>query len=139
MWVKKIICMALVLMVGALAAQAATITDAWMEYEDYSDGRAEQSIENANNLQVLEQILLEAREHPAELDGCTLNCTLFVMDESGEIYDFACATDGCPYIVAGQTGKVYSLTDDYDDFWAIFSGVRDGMGFDASAFFDLDD
>ena len=126
------------LMLGA-ACQAAGLQKAWMEYEDYSGGRAEQSVEDANNLALIEAMLLRARDNVAKLDECTMNCTLFCMNTDGDIVGFYCATDGCPYIYSELTKTAYSLGEDYDAFWAIFSQVREGMGFDASSFFDLDE
>ena len=142
MKMNKLICIALLvaLMLSVTAvAHAAAFERAWMEYEDYSDGRAEQSVEDPDALIRLEEILLRAKDNPADLDGATINCTLFCMTPDGEIFDFACATNGTPIIVNGSTGKVYSLTTDYDAFWDIFHEVRDGMGFDAASFFDFDE
>ena len=140
MKIKKIICVTLLaaLLLAMGVARAATLERAWMEYEDYSGGRAEQSVEDASTLQLLEAILKNASGNPDKLDSCTMNCTLFCLTTDGDIYDFACATDGCPFIESGTNGKVYNLEGDYDRFWDIFSDVREGMGFDASAFFDLD-
>ena len=126
---------ALLTALGAVA-QAAALTDAWMEYEDYSGNRAEQSIASSDDLKVLEKILNRAKDNPAQLDGCTLNCTLFCMSENGDIYDFACATDGCPFIQSRDTDKVYTLGVDYQDFWELFSDIQAGMGFEASSVFD---
>ena len=70
------------------------------------------------------------------LDGCTVNCTLFCMTESGRIVDFACATDGCPYIQNRANGDTYHLGVEYQRFWEIFSKIRDGMGLEASAVFN---
>ncbi|GEM_PF-5881524 len=123
----------------AAVAQADSLESVWMEYEDYSGGRAEQSVEELETIRTIEKILLRAKSNPAKLDGCTMNCTLFCMTDSGEIYGFACATDGCPYIQAETDGAVYTLGVDYQAFWDIFDDVREGMGFDASAFFDFDD
>ena len=139
MRMKKAICAALALMLLialSVSAQAAGITQAWMEYEDYSGNRAEQSLESEQDLQALERIMLRAKDNPAELDGCTMNATLFCMTESGDIYDFACATDGCPYIQSRDNDAVYTLGVDYQSFWELFSEVSDGMGFEASSVFD---
>ena len=134
---KRRIVAALVL-AGLLAclmpAHAASLERAWMVYEDYSGNRVEQSIENAKTLKSLEQIMNRAKKNSAKLEDCTVNCTLFCMS-GGEIYDFACATDGCPYIQNRSTDRTYSLGDDFDDFWSIFADVRIGMGFDASSVF----
>ena len=139
MKLKKMLCAilttALLLMMGA-AAQAAALEQAWMEYEDYSGNRAEQSVESADALKKLQKILSRAKENPAKLDNCTLNCTLFCMDEDGEIVDYACATDGCPFIQDRDTDKVYTLGVDYQDFWELFSDIQIGMGYEASSVFD---
>ena len=139
MKLKKMLCAALLaalLAAMGVSAQAMTLTQAWMEYEDYSDNRAEQSVEGADALKKLEKILDRAMKNPAKLDDCTLNCTLFCMTEDGDIYDFACATDGCPYIQSRDDDKVYTLGVDYQDFWDMFASIRDGMGFEASSVFD---
>ncbi|MBR2699107.1 MAG: hypothetical protein IKE76_10985 [Clostridia bacterium] len=136
--IRKIVCFALVLVLstGVLSAQAATLKRAWMEYEDYSGNRAEQSVTDEKTLQELSKILLRAKGNRAKLDGCTVNCTLFCMTESGRIVDFACATDGCPYIQNRANGDTCNLGVDYQRFWEIFSKIRDGMGLEASAVFN---
>ena len=138
MKMKKLICAALLLVLAAsfACAQAATLQRAWMEYEDYSGNRAEQSIEDEKTLNELAKIMKRAKGHKAKLDGCTVNCTLFCMTSSGEIYDFACATDGCPYIQNRADGVTYTLGVDYQRFWEIFSDIQTGMGVDASAVFN---
>ena len=138
MSLKKIVCfaLALVLSMGLLSAQAATLKRAWMEYEDYSGNRAEQSVTDEKTLQELSKILLRAKGNRAKLDGCTVNCTLFCMTESSRIVDFACATDGCPYIQNRANGDTCNLGVDYQRFWEIFSKIRDGMGLEASAVFN---
>ena len=135
---KKLICAVLLLVMatGIVAAQAATLQRAWMEYEDYSGNRAEQSVEDAKTLEALTKILLRAKDNKAKLDGCTVNCTLFCETDSGKIYDFACATDGCPYIQNRTNNDTYTLGVDYQSFWDIFSEVRDGMGLEGSAVFN---
>ena len=138
MLIRKIVCLALalVLSMGLLSAQAATLKRAWMEYEDYSGNRAEQSVSDEKTLKELTKILLRAKDNKAKLDGCTVNCTLFCMTESGRIVDFACATDGCPYIQNRANGDTYNLGVEYQRFWEIFSKIRDGMGLEASAVFN---
>lgn len=137
MKLTRMICAVLALtLLTACGAQAAGLQKAWMSYEDYSENGAEQAIDDPALLQELEAILLRARENPAELDGCTMNSTLFCMTENGNIYDFACATDGCPFIQNRADEKVYTLGLDYQRFWEIFSEIQVGMGYDASAVFD---
>ena len=136
MKMKKMICVVLAMLMLCVSAQAASLEKAWMEYEDYSGARAEQQVEGAETLQELEAILLRAKDNPDKLDGCTLNCTLFCMTSNGDIYDFACATDGCPFIQSRSDEKVYNLGVDYQRFWEIFTDVQVGMGFDASDVFD---
>lgn len=130
-----ILAMVLALAAFAAAARAEALQRVWMEYEDYSGNRAEQIVDDPALMAELEQMLLRARDNPAELDGCTLNTTLFCMWK-GNIYDFACATDGCPFIQNRSDGRVYTLGVDYQRFWEIFAEVRQGMGFDASAVAD---
>ena len=124
------------LVAGMTAAQAGKLERIWMEYEDYSGNRAEQAIEDSKTLDELEKILTRASKHAAELDNCTMNCTLFCMLKDGDILDFACATDGCPYIQSRDNNKTYTLGVDYQRFWEIFSSVKTGMGYDASNVFD---
>ena len=136
--IKKIICAVLLLALatGFAAAQAATLKRAWMEYEDYSGVRSEQAVEDAKTLDELEKILQRASRNRAKLEGCTVNCTLFCMTTDGDIVDFACATDGCPYIQNRVNDATYTLGLDYQRFWEIFSDVKTGMGYDASSVFD---
>ena len=138
MSMKKLMCaiLLLVMAVGLMSAQAATLKRAWMEYEDYSGNRAEQSVEDEKTLNELTKIMKRAKGNRAKMDGCTVNCTLFCMTETGDIYDFACATDGCPYIQNRANNDTYTLGVDYQRFWEIFSGIRDGMGVDASSVFN---
>ena len=131
------------LLVCALALCASALADTrlsevQMLYEDYDGNQANQTVADEATLEELEQMLMRARKTPGELEGCTMNCTLLCTLDNGEIYDIAVATDGCPYIYSELTKTAYSLGDDYDAFWAIFGQVREGMGFDASSFFDLD-
>lgn len=138
MSLKRILIAALSLMLLlTAAAQADGLQKIWMEYEDYSGNRAEQAVEDPAVIQELEQMLLRARNNPAQLDGCTLNATLFCMTGDGKIYDFACATDGCPFIQSRTNEGVYNLGVDFQRFWEIFADVRTGMGYDATSVFDL--
>ena len=139
MKMKRILCALLLvgLLASLMAAHADQLERVWMEYEDYSGVRSEQAIEDAKTLEELEKILQRASRNRAELEGCTVNCTLFCMTKDGTIYDFACATDGCPYIQNRDTDDTYNLGVDYQRFWEIFSDVRDGMGFEASSVFDF--
>ena len=82
-----------------------------MIYEDYDGHRAEQTVNDDETLKELEAMLTRAKKNPAELDNCTMNCTLFCTTKDGEIFDFAVATDGCPYITDRGTDKTYRLTD----------------------------
>ena len=136
---KRLICTCLLACLLALTAtaQAAQLERAWMEYEDYSGNRVEQSVEDEKLLTEVAKILKRAKGNPAKLDNCTMNCTLFCMVKDGDILDFACATDGCPYIQNRDTDDTYNLGVDYQRFWEIFSDVRDGMGFEASSVFDF--
>ena len=137
MKMKQLLCVALMAAMMLFAtAQAASLERAWMEYEDYSGTRAEQSVEDPVLLDELAKMLMRAREHPDEPDGGTQNCTLFCMTDAGDIYDFACSTDGSPLIQSGVNKGVYNLGVDYQRFWEIFSEVREGMGYDASEVFD---
>lgn len=131
---KRMICalMALALLLGAAATAEGRIAEALMIYEDYDENRAEQTVDDAATLNELEDMLLRAAKHPAELEGCTLNSTLFCMLPDGELIDFAVATDGCPYIVNNISGQVYALEDaDYQRLREIFDVVYAGMGYDA--------
>ena len=133
---KTVIALLMAALMLGMNCQAAGLQRAWMEYEDYSGGRAEQSVEDADNLALLEAMLLRAKDNVAKLNECTMNCTLFCMNTDGDIVGFYCATDGCPFIQSGADGKVYNLGVDYQRFWEIFGGVKTGMGFDASDVFE---
>ena len=83
--------------------------------------------------QELQDMLLRAGKNKAKLDNCTLNCTLFCTLDNGEVYDFAVATDGCPYIVDKRDDQAYRLSDeDRERLWEIFSLVQEAMGYDAA-------
>ena len=135
---KRLIC---ALLIGALALctpalAAAKLSTAWMVYEDYSGNRAEQNVEDADLLKELEAILRRAFKNPTTMEENTVNCTLFCMTVDGDIYDFACATDGSPYIQNRTNNDTYTLGEDYDRFWEIFTIVREAMGVDASEVWD---
>ena len=131
MRLKMMAMLLLAVLALAVPAHAAQMMQAWMVYEDYSGTRVEQVISDANQIEELEDILITARSNPAKLKGCTMNCTLFCQTQDGEIYDFACATDGCGYIQNLDDKKVYDLSGDYDRFWAMFAKVQAGMGIEA--------
>ena len=122
-----------VVALGASALAEARLTEAQMLYEDYDGNQANQMVNDEATLEELEQILLRARENPAKLEGCTMNCTLLCTLPSGEIYDIAVATDGCPYITDMASDKTYRLEDDDQTrLWEIFDLIRETMGFDAA-------
>ena len=133
---RKIICALLLaaLMATACAALAEDkLTEVIMIYEDYDGHRAEQTVNDDETLQELEAMLLRAGKHKAELENCTMNSSLFCMLEDGTIYDFAVATDGCPYITDMETDQTYRLEDaDSARLWEIFDLVQEEMGFDAA-------
>ena len=133
---RKIICALLLaaLMATACAALAeGKLTEVIMIYEDYDGHRAEQTVNDDETLQELEAMLLRAGKHKAELENCTMNSSLFCMLEDGTIYDFAVATDGCPYITDMETNQTYRLEDaDSARLWEIFDLVQEEMGFDAA-------
>ena len=133
---KRLIC--LMLAVGLLlscsgALAASKMTEATMIYEDYDGQRCEQTVLENHTLEELEDMLMRAKEHKAELENCTMNSTLFCKFGEDKIYDFAIATDGCPYMTELSTNKTYRFTDaDHERLWEIFDLVLDTMGYDAS-------
>ena len=132
---KRAICalLALAMLLAGSAMAAPRLAEALMIYEDYDGNRAEQTVDTAAELEEIEAMLLRAAKHPAQLDGCTLNTTLFCILPDGDIVDFAVATDGCPYIVNNVDGKVYAMeTDDLARLKEIFDVVYEGMGYDAA-------
>lgn len=135
---KKWICALLVALLAATAAaQAATMTEAVMIYEDYDGNRAEWTVSDADELQELQDMLLRAKDNKAELENCTMNCTLLCKVGEDTIIDFAIATDGCPYITSRDTDQTYRLTDaDQARLWEIFEQIKDAMGFDAATFME---
>lgn len=136
---KKLICA--LLLAGLLAASlgalaAAKMTEATMIYEDYDGNRCEQTVLDDDTLQELQDMLLRAKKNSAELENCTLNSTLFCRFGEDKVYDFAIATDGCPFLVDNAANKTYRFSDaDQARLWEIFDLVQDTMGYDASLVF----
>ena len=133
---KRVICALLAAALLAMCAPAlaeAKLTEAIMIYEDYDGNRAEQTVNDEETLKELGDMLLRASKHKAELENCTMNSSLFCMAEGGKIYDFAIATDGCPYITDMETDQTYRLeVADHARLWEIFDLVQETMGYDAS-------
>ena len=132
---KRLISM--LLLIGLLAASAsalaaAKLTEVTMIYEDYDGQRCEQTVVDTATLREVQDMLERAAKNSATLDNCTMNCTLLC--KVGEkVYDFAVATDGCPFITDGRTDKTYRLTDeDQARLWEIFDLVQETMGYDAA-------
>ena len=136
---KRWICV--LLLVGLLAAStgalaATKMTEATMIYEDYDGQRCEQTVLETDTLEELEAMLLRAKKNKAELENCTMNSTLFCKFGEDKLYDFAIATDGCPYMTDNASNKTYRFTDeDHQRLWEIFDLVLDTMGYDASLVF----
>jgi len=136
---KKLICA--LLLAGLLAASlgalaAAKMTEATMIYEDYDGNHCEQTVVDDDTLQELQDMLLRAKKNSGELDNCTLNSTLFCRFGEEKVYDFAIATDGCPFLVDNAANKTYRFSDaDQARLWEIFDLVQDTMGYDASLVF----
>lgn len=136
---KRLICALLLasLLAGATGALAAAkMTDATMIYEDYDGNRCEQTVLDDATLQELQDILLRAKKNKAELENCTLNSTLYCRFGEDKLYDFAIATDGCPYLVDNAANKTYRMSDaDQARLWEIFDLVQNAMGYDAALVF----
>ena len=114
------------LAMGASALAATSLTDVTMLYEDYDDNHATQSITDEATLKELEAMLQRAKKSPAELENCTMNCTLLCTAKDGTVVDLAVATDGCPYITDRGTDKTYRLTDeDQARLWEIFYLIQE--------------
>ena len=78
-------------------------------------------------------MLERARKNKATLENCTMNCTLFCRFGEEKVYDFAIATDGCPYLTNLSNNVTYRFSDDdHARLWEIFSLVRETMGYDAA-------
>ncbi len=133
-WICALLAIALLaLSVPALAAGSG-LKEVIMVYEDYDGNRAEQTIDDEATLTELAEMLKRAKKNPGQLDGCTMNSTLFCVVPSGEIYDFAVATDGCPYITDMDNNKTYTLSEaDQARLWEIFDLVQETMGYDANS------
>ena len=133
-WICALLAAALLaLSVPALAAGSG-LKEVIMVYEDYDGNRAEQTIDDEATLTELVEMLKRAKKNPGQLDGCTMNSTLFCVLPSGEIYDFAVATDGCPYITDMDNNKTYTLSEaDQARLWEIFDLVQETMGYDANS------
>ena len=125
------------LALGASALAETRLSEVQMVYEDYDENFANQTVDDPQVLEEIEAMLTRARKNPAQLDGCTMNSTLLCTLKSGEIYDFAVATDGCPFITDRETDKTYRLTDeDQARLWEIFDLIQDTMGYDAALVLD---
>lgn len=135
---KRLMCALLALGLLALAFGALAegrITDVQMIYEDYDGHFANQTADGADVVKEIEAMLTRARKNPAQLDGCTMNCTLLCTLQNGDIYDIAVATDGCPFITDMTTDKTYRMTDDdMARLWEIFDVIQEEMGYDAALF-----
>lgn len=133
---KKWICAllaALLALSAAAMAETPKLTEALMIYEDYDGNREEQTVLDEATLAELQDMLVRASKNKAELENCTVNSTLFCTMDNGEIYDFAVATDGCPYITDKRDDQTYRLTDaDRERLWEIFDLVQEVMGYDAA-------
>lgn len=133
---KRLICalLAALMLLGASAlADGLKLTEAMMIYEDYDGNREEQTVLDEATLQELQDMLERAKQHKAQLENCTVNSTLFCTLENGAMFDFAVATDGCPYITDKSTDQTYRLSDeDRDRLWEIFDLVQEAMGYDAA-------
>lgn len=126
------------LMMGASALASTKLADVTMLYEDYDDNHATQSITDEATLKELEAMLQRAKKNPAQLENCTMNCTLLLTDKNGAVVDLAVATDGCPYITDRGTDKTYRLTDDDQArLWEIFDLIQETMGYDAAWVLDF--
>ena len=124
---------ALMLLGASAVAEGQKLTEALMIYEDYDGNREEQTVLDEETLSELQDMLLRARKNKAQLENCTMNCTLFCTMEDGALYDFAVATDGCPYITDKTAGQTYRLSDEDDArLWEIFDIVQEAMGYDAA-------
>lgn len=136
---KRLICALLLtaLLAASLGALAeARMTEATMIYEDYDGQRCEQSVVDDATLQELQDMLIRAKKNRAELENCTMNSTLFCKFGEDKIYDFAIATDGCPYMTDNASNKTYRFSDaDRERLWEIFDLVQDTMGYDAAMVF----
>lgn len=138
---KRFILCALVICLALMSVSALAdgkLSEAILIYEDYDGNRAEQTVDEVSVLNEIEAMLTRASKNPAELDGCTMNCTLFCMLKSGEIYDFAIATDGCPFLTDLNSTNTYAFTGgDEARFWEIYDVVADTMGYNAGDIWDF--
>ena len=136
---KRLICA--LLLIGLISAAsgalaAAKMTEATMIYEDYDGNHSEQTVVDSDTLQEIQDMLVRAKKNKAELENCTMNCTLFCRFGEEKLYDFAIATDGCPYMTDLSSNRTYRFTDaDHERLWEIFDLVQETMGYDASMVF----
>ncbi len=131
---KRLICALLagLLALSASAMAAGKLTEVTMIYEDYDGQRCEQTVVDNATLKEIQDMLERAYNNKASLENCTMNSTLFCY-VGDKIYDFAVATDGCPYITRLDSNVTYRLTDeDRDRLWEIFDLVQETMGYDAA-------
>ena len=135
---KRFICVLLagLLALSASAMAAGKLTEATMIYEDYDGNRCEQTVVDNATLKEIQDMLERASKNKASLENCTMNSTLFCY-VGDRIYDFAVATDGCPYVTQLDSNTTYRLTDeDRDRLWEIFDLVQETMGYDAALVLD---
>ena len=136
---KKIICallLAALLATSATALAEARLTEATMIYEDYDGNHSDWTVNDDAELKELAEMLMRAKKNKAQLENCTMNCTLLCKVDGETIIDFAVATDGCHYITEQSSNATYRLADeDWDRLWEIFEQVQEAMGYDASLVF----
>ena len=137
---KRLICA--LLLAGLLAASAsalaeAKLAEATMIYEDYDGNHSDWTVNDDGELKELVDMLTRAKKNKAQLENCTMNCTLLCKVDEENIIDFAVATDGCRYITDLDHDATYQLSEeDWDRLWELFEQVQEAMGYDASMVLD---
>ena len=132
----------ILLLVALLAASTsalaeAKLSEATMIYEDYDGNHADWTVNDDGELKELVDMLTRAKKHRAQLENCTMNCTLLCKVDGETLIDFAVATDGCHYVTDMDRDATYRLEDeDWDRLWEIFDQIQEAMGYDASLVLD---
>jgi len=137
---KRLTCM--LLLVALLAASAfalaeTKLTEATMIYEDYDGNHADWTVNDDGELKELVQMLSRAKKNKAQLENCTMNCTLLCKVDGETLIDFAVATDGCHFSTGLDRDTTYRLEDeDWDRLWEMYEQIQEAMGYDASLVLD---
>ena len=133
-WLCALLAAALLAM--PVSALAAGITEATLIYEDYDEVHVQQTVTDKALLKEIQAILARAKQNPVDEVDHTMNCTLMCVT-TGDILDFAVATDGSAFIIDNASEQTYAVNaDDMDRLWEIYDKVDAGKGIEAETAFE---